>query len=226
MHPESKLHAALYNVVPPSDVSRYTRPALFDEKLWDVAVAKNPDPSRMVPVQANLFDDLLTRADSQEGRLRDHAAFLARLEDGLRIMAEQVETEIAIKLAAYRRRHRELARKLLRVACAVEIAACRSDASGVLSQGEVEMKRRLDGIAKAIAAPAEFKDKLSDLVELAEGSVLDRGVGGAVEIRDPAAAAKVKEVLSDQLTGIKHLGDICERNARDIGIMTEALGER
>lgn len=222
LHPESKFHAALYNVVPAADVSRYTRPATFDEKLWDKAVSQNPDPSRTVPVQANNFDDLLTRADMQSQRLEEHIGVLSRLASDLSAMEEDASTNMATKLGAYRRSHRELARKLLRIASAVDVAVARENGAS-MSQGETERKKRLDNIARALAAPAEFKDKLADLMELAESTELDRRVKPEVEIRDSRAAAAIKELLKDQLTGIQHLSEVCERADRDVRIMTEML---
>lgn len=225
-HPESPFHAALYNIVSPVDVPRYSRPQGMDEKLWDESVSRNPDPSRLVPVQANMFDDLLLRSDMQERRLAEHAAVLTKIEQSITQMDDSIESEIRTKLAAYRRRHRELARKLLRIASMVELAASRNDSSGALSQAEIDQKRRLDTIARALAAPAVFKDKLSDLVELAESTVLERRAHTSVDVRDPRAANAIKTLLSDQLAGIRHLGDVCQRADRDLTIIAQGVSDR
>ncbi|KAI0560454.1 Nucleoporin complex subunit 54 [Gracilaria domingensis] len=223
LHPESKFHTSLYNRVAPGDISRYKRPSNMDEKLWDEAVGKNPDPSRLIPVQANLFDDLIQRSNMQTKRVEEHLIVLSKIEQLIKNIDGQVDTEISAKLAAYRRRHRELARKLLRIASIVELEASNIDSSGVLTPTESERKKRLDTIARALAAPAEFKDKLSDLVEIAESTVLNRQTQPAVEIRDPKAANTIKQLLSDQLQGIQHLSHVCERADRDITIMSTAL---
>ncbi|PXF49677.1 Nucleoporin nup44 [Gracilariopsis chorda] len=223
LHPESKFHAALYNNVQPGDISRYSRAANMDEKLWDEAVLKNPDPSRLVPVQANLFDDLIQRSNLQTKRIEDHLVVLSKIEQLIKKIDGDVDTEISTKLAACRRRHRELARKLLRIASSVELAASNTDSSGVLTPKETERKKRLDTIARALAAPAEFKDKLSDLVELAETTILNRQTQPAVEIRDGAAATAIKQLLGDQLQGIQHLSHVCERIDRDVNIMDSSL---
>lgn len=225
-HPNSKFHAALYNIVPYTEVSRYTRPGTMDEKLWDQAVSQNPDPSRLVPVQANLFDDLLSRSQMQEKRIDDHMGVLAKVSQDLKLIETNIQTDIQTRLDTYRRRHRELARKLLRIACTVELAASKNNASGTLTASEMERKRRLDVIARALAAPGEFKDKLSDLVELAEATVLDRKMQTQVEIKDPQAASMIRTLLTDQLAGIDHLGNACEKADRDLTIMNDMLAGR
>ncbi|CAN8070222.1 unnamed protein product [Agarophyton chilense] len=223
LHPESKFHTALYNRVSPGDISRYKRPSDMDEKLWDEAVEKNPDPSRLVPVQANLFDDLIERSNTQAKRIDEHLIVLSKIKQLIKKIDGEVDTDISTKLAAYRRRHRELARKLLRIASIVELEASNIDSSGILTPTETERKKRLDTIARALAAPAEFKDKLSDLVEIAETTILNRQTQPAVEIRDPKAANTIKQLLSDQLQGIQHLSHVCDRTDRDISIMAAAL---
>lgn len=194
--------------------------------LWEAALAANPDPSRQVPVPANLFDDLLTRARAQTSRVDGHITVLAKLDADLAAMSRDVSASLTTKLAAYRRRHRELARKLLRIAAAVELAAARADGAPGLSPVEMDRRKRLEVIARAVAAPAEFKDKLSDLVELAEATVLDRRAQMPVMVRDRESANVVRELLGDQLQGIQHLGNVCSKIERDITIVNELLQER
>lgn len=59
--------------------------------------------------------------------------------------------------------------------------------------------RRLDAIGRALAAPAEFKDKLADVVDLVESRVLDRRL--EVKIRRDRAAVEIRELLREQLRG-------------------------
>ena len=225
MRNESSMHAALYNVVSPSDVSRYGRPATMNESLWDAAVANNPDPSRMVPVQANNFDDLLRRSEMQTQRIREHGAVLSQIEEGLSQMESAVEGDVTTRLATYRRRHRELARKLLRLASVVDMETARGDRA-TLTVGEAERRKKVIAIARALAEPAEFKDKLADLVELGESHVLERRARKDVEIRDVRAAGAIRNLLGEQLKGIEHLAKVCEKAKRDLDIVTEGVGER
>ena len=162
----------------------------------------------------------------QASRIEQHLSVLDRIDTAIANIHNDVNTEIANKLAAYRRRHRQLARKLLKIASTVELAACSADSSGLLTQREIDRKKRLDTIARALAAPAEFKDKLSDLVELADATVLDRNIQPPVEIRDPRAAVAIKQLLTDQLAGIQHLGTVCDKTNRDLSIMSNLLQER
>lgn len=180
----------------------------------------------MVPVQANNFDDLLTRADLQSQRLSQHISILSKIATDLTNMEDDANTNITTKLAAYRRSHRELARKLLRISAAVDTAVAREMGGGGLTQTEADRRRRVEAVARALAAPAEFRDKLADLVEVAESSLMERRVGPQVEIRDARAAAAIRQLLKDQLKGIEHLEEVCERTERDVGIMTDVLEGR
>ena len=154
--------------------------------------------------------------------MESHTAVLTKIESELASMHDSLDTDIKPKLATYRRRHRELARKLLRVACRVEAGA----STGGLTPAESDRKRRLQSIATDLRAPAEFKDKLADLVELADATVLGRSAAPAAEIRDPRAAAAIRELLMDQLKGIEHLSGVCDRADRDIFVMADALEQR
>lgn len=226
LHPSSPFQAALYNVVPSSVLPRYTRPSTMHPSLWQAALTANPDPSRQVPVPANGFEDLHKRKQTQSARVKDHVAVLARLQEDVNTIQQNMTSQLTTKLAAYRRRHRELARKLLRVAATVEITASRADSSPSLSVVENDRRKRLEAIAQAIAAPAEFKDKLSDLVEVSSATMLDRALVTPVVIRDAKAASVIRQLLTDQLSGIQHLGNVCTKIDRDVSIMNNMMQQR
>lgn len=194
--------------------------------LWQVALAANPDPSRQVPVPANGFEDLHKRKQTQSVRVKDHIAVLTKLQEEVNTIQQNVTSQLTTKLAAYRRRHRELARKLLRVAATVEISASRVNFSPSLSIVESDRRKRLEAIAQAIAAPAEFKDKLSDLVEVSSATMLDRALVTPVVIRDAKAASVIRQLLTDQLNGIQHLGNVCTKIDRDVSIMNNMMQQR
>lgn len=194
--------------------------------LWQAALEANTDPSRQVPVHANGFDDLLKRVTAQNARMADHSTVISRLQNDLNTIQQDVNAQLSTKLAAYRRLHRELARKVLRIASSVELAAAHADTSGGLSVVETDHRRRLESVAKALATPAEFKDKLSDLVEVAGATVVDRSIRAPVTMRDEHAAKAVRDLLADQLKGIQHLGNVCSKIERDVSIMNNVMQER
>lgn len=175
----------------------------------------------MVPVQANNMDDLLERADVQAKRIAQHKGVLERLSIELAKMEQDVEANLERKLAMYRRSHRELARKLLRVAAVVD-AAVRRGGTG-MSGGESDRKRRVELVARALGMPAEFRDKLADLVEVAKGMGGERGAG--VGLRNAETAGVVMQVLQEQLNGIQYLGEVCEKVERDCGIITKVMSK-
>lgn len=61
----------MYNLVG-ADAVNYTRPGNVPEKLWAQAVEANPDPSRLVPVQATGFADLKKRVEDQDKTTQEH----------------------------------------------------------------------------------------------------------------------------------------------------------
>jgi hypothetical protein len=61
----------MYNLVGP-DAVNYTRPGNVPEKLWEQAVEANPDPTRLVPVQATGFSDLKKRVEDQDRTTVEH----------------------------------------------------------------------------------------------------------------------------------------------------------
>jgi nuclear pore complex protein Nup54 len=221
---DSPFHTALYNVVTASDVDRYQRPPGMLEKLFEEAMLNNPDPVALVPVQANGFDDLLRRVELQSTRMKQHTSVLSAIEAAVARMEDSVATDLDTKLALYRRSHRELARKLLKIACRVERRACSNDSDPSLTHTELEFKRRLDAIAQDIAAPALFKDKLNDLVEVTDATRAQRcQLASATYARDPKSTAAIRDLLQEQLTGISNLGEVCRRADRDIGILEDQL---
>jgi nuclear pore complex protein Nup54 len=221
---DSPFHTALYNVVTASDVDRYHRPPGMLEKLFEEAMLNNPDPVALVPVQANGFDDLLRRVELQSTRMKQHTSVLSAIETAVARTEDSISTDLDTKLALYRRSHRELARKLLKIACRVERRACSNDSDPSLTHTELEFKRRLDAIARDIAAPALFKDKLNDLVEVTDATRAQRSqLASTTYARDPKSTAAIRDLLQEQLTGISNLGEVCRRADRDIRILEDQL---
>lgn len=226
VHPECKFQASLYNVVPRDMAAGYQRPAGMLERTWQRAMSENPDPGRLVPVPANWFDDLLTRVELQDARLNNHSDTVQLAEKRVGNVTRAVASDIEPRLAALRRSHRELARKLLRVAAAVEVRAAQSDASGALTPAETDRRRRLVALQRDLSAPALFKNRLCDLAELAQCTALRRARADATGgLRDARAAAVVKAALTEQLAGMQHLHAVCERARRDVEIAADGLSQ-
>lgn len=223
-HPDCRFQTALYHRVDPAAAASYARPAGMQERTWKNATTNNPDPSRLVPVSINWFGDLVTRVQVQNQQLEGHKTVLELVKNRLEKISVSVDTEIEPRLAVLRRRHRDLARRLLNVAVVVETAAAREDSAGNLNQGERNRFRRLEVLHSDISAPGHFKDKLFDLAELAKCISLDaRNGAGAAVLKDASAANAVKAVLTEQLEGIQKLHEVCETTVRNVGIVEEGL---
>lgn len=220
----SPFQAALYNMVSPVEVERYQRPPHMQTSVFEKAMLNNPNPESMVPTPANGFDDLLRRISAQQARVKEHESALENVEKAVAKIEDSIATELEAKLSLYRRGHRELARKLLRLACRVERKACANDADAVMSLAELDHKRRLEAVSRSISAPAVFKDKLNDLVELAQATRAERlRFYRSLKTTDARSTAAMRDLLHEQLNGIKHLGEVCRKDDRDVAILETEL---
>jgi nuclear pore complex protein Nup54 len=69
--PNCSFQHVFYNFVHPSDVPLYTKPPSMSDRLWQQALADNPDSTCMVPVLAVGFSDLKKRVDKQNQNNED-----------------------------------------------------------------------------------------------------------------------------------------------------------
>lgn len=234
------LRTALYNVVPDGTPGRHVRPPDFEPRLWADAVARNPDPASLVPVQAVLFDDLSARTGLQADRLGGHAAVLGELDDRLAGIAAELDGDIAARLAAARRRHRALSSRA--VAVAGRVATARGGRSP-LTAAEVGLAQTLQGLVSTLQG-ATGREAVADLADEARAVAEQRsreggggmggggggrggggggGRGGGAGGLDPAGVARVKAVLVEQLSAIEKLVEEQRVLGRDVGLVVDGL---
>ncbi|KAI8074616.1 nucleoporin complex subunit 54-domain-containing protein [Gongronella butleri] len=81
--PTCRFKTYFYNKVAPHEVHLYQRPPHHDQKEWDDAQKKNPDPTCMVPTLAVGFKDLNARTEAQSRQSQAHRLKLKELDDRL-----------------------------------------------------------------------------------------------------------------------------------------------
>lgn len=128
-----------------------------------------------------------------------------------------IQEESNRRLATCRRRQRELARRVLRVAGMVDAAA---KLGCVLNSAEIERWKRVDHVASA-CAHGDFAERLTEVAEVADGS----GAGVELHMRDGRKIEALRALLKEQLRGIAHLGDVCDTARRDVALMTDGLAK-
>ncbi|KAJ3127382.1 hypothetical protein HK101_005585, partial [Irineochytrium annulatum] len=111
--PNCQFKHYFYNMVHPNEVQRYSRPPNHDATLYDQAMQDNPDPSCMVPVLAVGFEDIKKRIAQQDEANRAHRAKLEEIDSKLDSLERKHQLETTVKLDEFRRRHTELARRVL-----------------------------------------------------------------------------------------------------------------
>ncbi|KAJ1951991.1 hypothetical protein GGI12_006356, partial [Dipsacomyces acuminosporus] len=70
--PNYQFRHYFYNVIEPGQAHLYQCPQGHDPALWQQAQSDNPDPTTLVPVLANGFDDLRKRVDSQSLQMQSY----------------------------------------------------------------------------------------------------------------------------------------------------------
>mmetsp|Transcript_4309 Transcript_4309/g.13004 ORF Transcript_4309/g.13004 Transcript_4309/m.13004 type:complete len:427 (-) Transcript_4309:343-1623(-) len=222
--PYCRFRHMLYNVVDPRDVARFQRPPDTDERLWEQARHNNPDPSRLVPVQASSFEQLHARVEQQNSRIAAHLNVLANVEKSVSQLQKERQLSASVKLGDYRRRHNELVQKLFNLIAKLEEALSRGQH---LTEDEVAFRHGLEGVARQLTKPVQLADKLADLAEAAKASAIKfhKENAGRTEV-DPRTTRTLKTLLTEQYKGISHLYTVNKLCKQDLEVLANLLTER
>jgi len=156
----NKCRRIFYNKVEPEDVPKYKKPDNISDKQWEEAMLNNPDPTCMVPVCANGFQDLLNRVEIQNQASDDHARILDTYRETLKNFRKKHDLEISVKIQEYKQQQVELSFRLLKIM--VKLECCRTRGLPVTSSEET-WRNQLENIQKELNSPNQFKAKLSEL---------------------------------------------------------------
>jgi nuclear pore complex protein Nup54 len=104
-----------YNDIDPANIHRVSRPLDQSEILWNNAQADNPDPSKLIPALAKSFSDILKRAKIQSQTAKTQADTIQSLLQGLSDLRHRQQVDHQDRLLLIRRRHSELATRILKV---------------------------------------------------------------------------------------------------------------
>jgi len=158
--PNCQFKHYFYNMVHPSDVSRYVKPPNDDEGLWRQAQKNNPDSSCMVPALAIGFDGIKKRMAEQSKQTNAHEAKLKELSDKVEKLRQKHLLETTGKLEEYRRRHLSLAHRTLKIMKQVYILRNRGYS---IRPEEETLKVRLENLATNLRKSSQFRGRVEEL---------------------------------------------------------------
>lgn len=158
--PNCQFKHYFYNMVHPSEVSRYVKPPNDDEGLWRQAQKNNPDSSCMVPAIAIGFDGIKKRMAEQSKQTNAHEAKLKELADKVEKLRQKHLLETTGKLEEYRRRHLSLAHRTLKIMKQVYILRNRGYS---IRPEEETLKVRLENLATSLRKSSQFRGRVEEL---------------------------------------------------------------
>lgn len=212
--PQSRLRFMFYNTVAPERAALYARPAGTDEQLWAQAARDNPDPRRLVPVQATGFGDLRTRAaeqqklsEAQAAQLRDAGAFL---EAARRRHRALVDTRVP----ALRHAQLLLATRVLRALARLEVARLRGTPLGADEEG---LFARFDKLCARLDSPTAVRGRVAELRTAARA--LEGRARPQAALLDTPQLASVALFLEQMQTGLDKLVETLKKDERAVNAL-------
>ncbi|KAF9186495.1 hypothetical protein BGZ50_002427 [Haplosporangium sp. Z 11] len=219
-HPNCQFKHFFYNFVHPDDVNKYGPPPNIEAHEWQQALAECPDRECMVPALAIGFDDLKKRMESQNDMTEMQRIKLDEIEVKMNEIMQFHLLQTASKVREFKRRHIQLAQRVLTLMKRVQILRNR----GVPIRADEEMLRvRLENALEQLKNPAHFRGKITELwaqIQILKDSKRLHPTGG-YEVTDEAQL----EVLQDQQAGLQHVTSVLQQDMQDIEILQRKLEE-
>ncbi|KAH9834748.1 nucleoporin complex subunit 54-domain-containing protein [Rhodofomes roseus] len=225
--PQCRFQHYFYNLVDPSQVHLYGRPAnATNDALWQKAVRENPDPSCLVPVIANGLDDLQKRVEAQTQQAAMHQEKLKELRTRIQALAQRHELSNASRLHRAAALQTQLTHRVLKVVQHLHllIPAVRSSA---IRPEEEALRTALEDIDQEIRRPGgtgRIRGKLNELWALV-GAVTaarerDRKTGGVEwAVVDEEGLQQIAQILEQEQAGLAHLTKILQKDLRDLAVI-------
>eukprot|EP00013_Stygamoeba_regulata_P007813 CAMPEP_0177678688 /NCGR_PEP_ID=MMETSP0447-20121125/29144_1 /TAXON_ID=0 /ORGANISM="Stygamoeba regulata, Strain BSH-02190019" /LENGTH=402 /DNA_ID=CAMNT_0019187711 /DNA_START=118 /DNA_END=1329 /DNA_ORIENTATION=- len=207
-----------YNVVNPTDVDRFAKPENTNDVLWIQAMKDNPDPSRLVPVQATGFGDLKSRIAAQEEMTGQQQQALDEIGKYISKLQQQHELTTTVKIEEFRRKHMELAHRVLQLMVKIEVLQARG--YSILTDEET-YRAKLENLQQELNKPTQFKSQvreLTSLVRMQEDTAVE-----TYEPLDEQSMRGIYKFLSSQQEALARLSQVLKEDAHDLEIITNAL---
>ncbi|KAJ2392150.1 Nucleoporin nup57 [Coemansia sp. RSA 2611] len=234
--PNYQFRHYFYNVVESGQAHLYQCPAGQDLVLWQQAVSDNPDPSTLVPVLANGFDDLRKRVDSQSLQMQSYQERTAEISNKLGSILQKHHSETTVRLAECKRRQAELSQRLLEFMKLVQLLRLR----GQLLHPEEELFRvRVEHLEKEMTRSGSLKQRLAEIqdhVYRLQATARRRRellghssagyTGDGYEVADEALLESVVKLLDDKQRGLARMTQVISQDAEAIDYIESTIEDR
>ncbi|KAG0044207.1 hypothetical protein BGZ83_010557 [Gryganskiella cystojenkinii] len=223
-HPNCQFKHFFYNFVHPDDVNKYGPPPNVDQFEWQQAIAECPDRECMVPALAVGFEDLKKRMESQNDMTEMQRIKLDEIEVKMNEIMQFHLLQTASKVREFKRRHIQLAQRVLTLMKRVQILRNR----GVpLRADEETLRVRLENALEQLKNPAHFRGKITELwaqIQILKDSKRLHPSGN-YEVSDEAQLEGIGKVLQDQQSGLQHITAVLQQDMQDIELLQRKLEE-
>ncbi|KIY64027.1 hypothetical protein CYLTODRAFT_425598 [Cylindrobasidium torrendii FP15055 ss-10] len=223
--PQCRFQHYFYNLVDPSQVHLYGRPAnATNDALWQRANQENPDSSCLVPVIANGFGELRMRVDAQKQQSEAHTKIIEEIRKKLDNLTTNHTTTIVPRLARYAQTQMQIAHKVSQVVQhlhlllpSVRSSAIRPEEEQLAANLEIteaELKNRGKLAAKVDELWAVFS-----ALKARDETFREQRASGEWKVVDEEGLARVAQILAEQQAGLAHLTKILQRDLKDLGVI-------
>ncbi|KAG7451627.1 uncharacterized protein BT62DRAFT_927358 [Guyanagaster necrorhizus] len=224
--PQCRFQHYFYNLVEPNQVSMYGRPSnATNEVLWQRAIQENPDPSCLVPVIANGFDDLRQRVDGQTDQATAQKANVKDLQKRLADLSTQHVTNTVSRLARFSQTQIQLAQRIMALAQHLHLLIPTVRSSAIRPEEE-ELFAKIESMEEEVrGGKGKMKAKLDELwavfsaLKAREEGIRERRTSGDWKVVDEEGLARIAQILSEQQTGLAYLTKILQKDLKDLGII-------
>ncbi|KAF9102414.1 hypothetical protein BGX27_010993 [Mortierella sp. AM989] len=223
-HPNCQFKHFFYNFVHPDDVNKYGPPPNIEAYEWQQALMECPDRECMVPALAVGFEDLKKRMETQNDMTEMQRIKLDEIEVKMNEIMQFHLLQTATKVREFKRRHIQLAQRVLTLMKRVQILRNR----GVPIRADEEMlKVRLENALEQLRNPAHFRGKITELwaqIQILKDSKRLHP-SGSYGVTDEAQLEAIGKVLQDQQAGLQHITAVLQQDMQDIEILQRKLEE-
>eukprot|EP00299_Pterocystis_sp_00344_P014064 c6958_g1_i1.p1 GENE.c6958_g1_i1~~c6958_g1_i1.p1 ORF type:complete len:419 (-),score=123.62 c6958_g1_i1:4-1227(-) len=211
-HPNFRFKFMLYNAVENPSDPRWAPPPNSDMVLLARANSANPDPKSLIPVQACGFTDLEERTKINHSLTTQHANQVKNMTSKLEQIHTKLESEIALRVTAVKRRHIELSQQVIKVMGKMERLEAMDKPLGM---EELVFRTRLEEIDGALHRP-RIRGKLHELSSVVEMS--RSSTAPSVEI---VGVEELAKCLQQHRQGLEELVKVVQKDLRDMTKISE-----
>ncbi|KAG0004251.1 hypothetical protein BGZ79_009835 [Entomortierella chlamydospora] len=178
----------------------------------------------MVPALAVGFEDLKKRMETQNDMTEMQRIKLNEIEVKMDEIMQFHLLQTATKVREFKRRHIQLAQRVLTLMKRVQILRNR----GVPIRADEEvLKVRLENALEQLRNPAHFRGKITELwaqIQILKDSKRLHPSGN-YGVTDEAQLEAIGKVLQDQQAGLQHITAVLQQDMQDIEILQRKLEE-